>query len=114
MFDFQKFKIVLLATINSIVVLSSILLNLHTVLLLKIYNQKRQLDELTKDSIISRNVALERVKRLKRRYNIIHIIFCSLLEFGVFSAIFCIQTYVIVKIKILYFICALLYFIECC
>ena len=40
----------------------------QTVLLLKIYEQRRQLDILTKDAIISRNIAFERIKRLKRRF----------------------------------------------
>ena len=67
MFTFKTFKIVLLATINSIIETALLLLNLYTVLLLKIYDQRRQLDILIKDGIISRNIAFERVKRLKRR-----------------------------------------------
>ena len=67
MFTFKMFKIVLLATINSLIERALFLLNLYTVLLLKIYDQRRQLDILIKDGIISRNIALERVKRLKRR-----------------------------------------------
>ena len=45
----------------------SLLLNLYTVLLLKIYDQRSQLDILIKDVIISRNIAFERVKCLKKR-----------------------------------------------
>ena len=51
MFNFKTFKIVLLATINSIIVTASVLLNLYTILLLKIYNQRRQLDILVKEAI---------------------------------------------------------------
>ena len=47
---------------------ASLLLNLYTVLLLKIYYQIRKLDILIKHTIISRNIAFERVKWLKRRY----------------------------------------------
>ena len=62
-FNLKRFKIVLLATINLIIVTKSLLLNLYTVLLLKIYDQKRQLDDiLIKDVITSRNIAFERVK----------------------------------------------------
>ena len=68
LFNFKLFKIVLLATINSIIVTASLLLNLYTVLLLKIYYQIRKLDILIKHTIISRNIAFERVKWLKRRY----------------------------------------------
>ena len=68
MFNFKTFKIVLLATINSTIVTVSLLLNLYTVLLLKIDDQRRQLDILIKDAITSRNIAFEKVKRLKRRY----------------------------------------------
>ena len=67
LFHFKLFKIVLMATINSIIVTALLLLNLYTVLLLKIY-QIRKLDILIKYTIISRNIAFERVKRLKRRY----------------------------------------------
>ena len=62
LFNFKLFKIVLLATINSIIVTASLLLNLYTVLLLKIYYQIRKLDILIKYTIISRNIAFERVK----------------------------------------------------
>ena len=62
LFNFKLFKIVLLATINSIIVTASLLLNLYTVLLLKIYYQIRKLDILIKHTIISRNIAFERVK----------------------------------------------------
>ena len=68
LFNFKLFKIVLLATINSIIMTASLLLNLYTVLLLKIYYQIRKLDILIKHTIISRNIAFERVKWLKRRY----------------------------------------------
>ena len=37
-------------------------------MLLKIYDQRRQLDILIKDAIISRNIAFEKIKPLKRRY----------------------------------------------
>ena len=70
-FNFKTFKIVLLATMNSIIGTTSLLRNSYTVLLLKIYNQKRQLDILIKDAIIfviSRNIVFEKVKRLKTRY----------------------------------------------
>ena len=36
--------------------------------LLKIYGQSRPLDILVKDAIISRNIAFEKDKRLKKRY----------------------------------------------
>ena len=62
LFNFKLFKIVLLATINSIIMTASLLLNLYTVLLLKIYYQIRKLDILIKHTIISRNIAFERVK----------------------------------------------------
>ena len=42
---------------------ASLLLNLYTVLLLKIYYQIRKLDILIKHTIISRNIAFERVKK---------------------------------------------------
>ena len=45
---------------------ASPLLNFYIVLLLKIYDQRRQLDIPIKDVMISRNVVYERVKRLKR------------------------------------------------
>ena len=61
-FNFKTFKIVLLATINSIIVAASLLLNLYTILLLKIYDQRRQLDILIKDAMISKNIAFERAK----------------------------------------------------
>ena len=67
MFNFQTFKVVLLATINSIFVTALLLVNFYTVLLLKIYDQRRQLDIFLKDAIISRNIAFERVTRLKSR-----------------------------------------------
>ena len=44
MFNLKTFKNILLATINSIIVTASLLLNLYTVLLLKIYDQTRQQD----------------------------------------------------------------------
>ena len=59
--DFKWFKIVLLAAINSIIFTASLLLNLYTVQLLNIYDQRRQLDILKKDAIISRNIAFEMV-----------------------------------------------------
>ena len=37
-------------------------------MLLKIYDQRRQLDILIKDAIISRNIAFEKIKPLQRRY----------------------------------------------
>ena len=37
-------------------------------MLLKIYDQRRQLDILIKDAIISRNIAFEKIKPPKRRY----------------------------------------------
>ena len=67
-FNFKTFKIVFLATINSVIVTVPLLLNLHTVLLLKIYDQRRQLDIVIKDVIISRNITFKRVKRVKRRH----------------------------------------------
>ena len=67
MFNFKTFKIVLLATINSVIVTASLLLNLYTVLLLKIYDQRRQLDILIQDTIIPRYIAFERVKRLMNK-----------------------------------------------
>ena len=67
MFNFKIFEIVSLATINSIIVTASLLLNLYTVLLIKTYDQTRQLDILKKDAIILRNITFERVKRLKSR-----------------------------------------------
>ena len=48
LFHFKLFKIVLMATINSIIVTALLLLNLYTVLLLKIYYQIRKLDILIK------------------------------------------------------------------
>ena len=66
MFNFKTFKIVLLATINSVIVTASLLLNPYTVLLLKIYDQRRQLDTLIQDTIIPRYIAFERVKRLMK------------------------------------------------
>ena len=62
------FKIVLLATISSIIVTASLLLILYTVLLLNIYDHRRQLDIFIKDAIVSRNIAFERVKWLNRKY----------------------------------------------
>ena len=67
-FNFKTFEIVLLATVNSIIVMAILLLNLYTIRLLKFYDQRRQLDILIKDVIISRNIAFERVKRQKREY----------------------------------------------
>ena len=67
MFNFKIFEIVSLATINSIIVTASLLLNLYTVLLIKTSDQTRQLDILKKDAIILRNITFERVKRLKSR-----------------------------------------------
>ena len=67
-FNFKTFKIVFLATINSVIVTAPLLLNLHAVLLLKIYDQRRQLDIVKKDVTISKNIAFKRVKRLKRRH----------------------------------------------
>ena len=58
----------MLAAINSIIVTAFFLLNLYIVLLLNIYDQRRQLDILKKDAIISRNIPFERFKRIKRRY----------------------------------------------
>ena len=43
-------------------------LNFYTVLLLKIYDQRRQLNIFIKDAMILRNIAFERVKRVKRRH----------------------------------------------
>ena len=43
-------------------------LNFNTVLLLKIYDQRRQLNLFIKDAMILRNIAFERVKRVKRRH----------------------------------------------
>ena len=67
MFNFKTFKIVLLATINSVIVTASLLLNLYIVLLLKFYDQRRQLDILIQDTIIPRYTAFERVKRLMKK-----------------------------------------------
>ena len=67
-FNFKTFQIVFLATVNSVIVTAPLLLNLHTVLLLKIYDQRRQLDIVIKDVTISRNIAFKRVKRVKRRH----------------------------------------------
>ena len=50
MFNFKIFEIVSLATINSIIVTASLLLNLYTVHLIKTYDQRRQLDILKKDN----------------------------------------------------------------
>ena len=52
MFNFIIFEIVSLATINSIIVTASLLLNLYKVLLIKTYDQRRQLDILKKDNYI--------------------------------------------------------------
>ena len=57
-----------MATINSIIVTASLSLNLYLVMLLKIYDQRRQLDILIKNAIISRNIAFEKIKPLNRRY----------------------------------------------
>ena len=65
MSNFKTFKIVLLATVNSVIVTASLLLKFYTVLVLKIYDQRTQLDSLIKDVIISRNIVFERVKRLR-------------------------------------------------
>ena len=54
------FKIVLLATVSSVIVIASFLLNFC--------DQRRQLDILIKDAMISRSIAFERVKQLKRRH----------------------------------------------
>ena len=62
------FKIVLLATVSSVIVIASFLLNFYTLLLLKICDQRRQLDIFIKDAMISRSIAFERVKQLKRRH----------------------------------------------
>ena len=43
-------------------------LNFYTVLLLKIYDQRRQLNIFIKDAMILRNITFERVKRVKRRH----------------------------------------------
>ena len=43
-------------------------LNFYTVLLLKIYDQRRQLNIFIKDAMILGNIAFERVKRVKRRH----------------------------------------------
>ena len=53
---------------NSIIFTASLLLNLYTVLLLNIYDQRRQLEILKKDGIISRNIAFEMVNQTQRRY----------------------------------------------
>ena len=47
-FNFKTFKVVLLATINSIIVTALLLLNLYTVLLQKIYDPRRKLNVLIK------------------------------------------------------------------
>ena len=52
LFNFKTFKIVLLATINSIIVTASVLSNLYTVLLIKNYDQSTQIDILIKDAYI--------------------------------------------------------------
>ena len=68
MFRFKTIKIFLLAAINSTVPTPSLLINLYTLLLLKIYGPRRQLDILIKDAIISRNMTFEKIKQLKTRY----------------------------------------------
>ena len=64
----------MLAAINSIIVTASFLLNY-------IYDQSRQLDILKKDAIISRNIAFERFKRIKRRYVKVLELFLALKQF---------------------------------
>ena len=54
------FKIVLLATVSSVIVIASFLLNFC--------DQITQQDILIKDAMISRSIAFERVKQLKRRH----------------------------------------------
>ena len=66
--DFKWFKIVSLAAISSIIFIASLSLNLYTVLLLNIYDQRRQLDILKKDAIISRNIAFEMVNQIQMSY----------------------------------------------
>ena len=60
MFNFKAFKIVLLATINLNIVTASLLLN--CIAATKDYDQRRQLNILVKDVMISRNIAFERIK----------------------------------------------------
>ena len=60
---------------------ASLILNVNPVPLLKIYDQRRLLDILIKDVIISRNIAFERVKRLERRYVKVIQLFLALKQF---------------------------------
>ena len=61
-FNFEALKMVLLVTINSIILTALLLLTVYTVLILRIYYQRRQLDILIIDVIILRNIAFERGK----------------------------------------------------
>ena len=64
--DFKTIKIISLSIINSIIVVFSWTLNLYVLLLLKIYDQQRELDNSMKEGVISSNVLLERCKRIKK------------------------------------------------
>ena len=61
-FNLEALKMVLLVTINSIILTALLLLTAYTVLILRIYYQRRQLDILIIDVIILRNIAFERGK----------------------------------------------------
>ena len=61
-FNLEALKMVLLVTINSIILTALLLLTVYTVLILRIYYQRRQLDILIIDVIILRNIAFERGK----------------------------------------------------
>ena len=61
-FNLEALKMVLLVTINSIILTALLLLTVYTVLILRIYYQRRQLDILIIDFIILRNIPFERGK----------------------------------------------------
>ena len=61
-FNLEALKMVLLVTINSIILTALLLLTVYTVLILRIYYQRRPLDILIIDVIILRNIAFERGK----------------------------------------------------
>ena len=58
---------VLLSCLSETITTCLILLQLHGILLLKIIQQKKQLQQLHSEAVISRNLALARYHRLRKR-----------------------------------------------
>ena len=61
----KKLLVILFSTVNTIVVSSTLLLQLFGILLLKIIKERRQLEHMRNEAVMGRNTALARYRRAR-------------------------------------------------